>query len=134
MSAASASSACVIFFSIIAVLMSDSAGECLPSLRMSTRFPNLAPVRSVAERARCCHPGKHPHARCLWRADGKRDAPDRPPLLQRAHGLGKALQGKASRDERADQASCGKLEHGVELPRPQGWVASPGLAGAHADD
>ncbi len=34
MSAASASSACVIFFSIIAVLMSESARECLLSVRM----------------------------------------------------------------------------------------------------
>ena len=43
MSAASASSACVIFFSIIAVLMSASAGECLPSLRMSCCFPEPSP-------------------------------------------------------------------------------------------
>jgi hypothetical protein len=38
MSAASASSACVIFFSIIAVLMSESAAECLLSLRMNRCF------------------------------------------------------------------------------------------------
>jgi hypothetical protein len=38
MSAASASSACVIFFSIIAVLMSESAEEFLLSVRMARRF------------------------------------------------------------------------------------------------
>ncbi len=48
MSAASASSACVIFFSIIAVLMSESAAECLPSLRMNRCFL-VCPGPSVAE-------------------------------------------------------------------------------------
>ena len=44
MSAASASSAWVSFFSIIAVLMSASAAECLLSLRMTSRIPEPAPA------------------------------------------------------------------------------------------
>src|SRR6516225_7451095 len=126
MSAASASSACVIFFSIIAVLMSESAADCLLLLRMSAH-PCLDPSVSVAESEPNCNPSNS----CAVHFE--RHSPDGLARLKKAHCRCPLGHGETGADEGPHQALSGESEHPIKLASAQRRILTPGLARAHAD-
>src|SRR5262249_11032409 len=126
MSAASASSACVIFFSIIAVLMSESTADCLLLLRMNAHsLPRPELERSGI--GANCNPSNSGGVHF------ERHSPDGLARLKKLHCRGPLWQRETGADERPHLALSGEGEHGIKLGSAQRRILTPGLARAHAE-